>query len=95
MEAIKAHKEKKSPKHENDLPMEIQQQVYTKFMQKHCEKWLKDKIPALDGETPIQAVKTEEGKRKVIDLLKSFENIEEHNRKEGRPHYDISGCGRG
>ena len=29
-------------------------------------------------------------KRKVIELLKSFENIEEHNRKEGRPYYDLS-----
>ena len=70
--------------------MEIQQQVYTQFMRKHSEKWLKDKIPALDGRTPLQAVKTEEGKRKVIELLKSFENIEEHNRKEGRPFYDMS-----
>jgi hypothetical protein len=70
--------------------MEIQQQVYIKFMQKHCEKWLQEKIPALDGRTPMQAVKTEEGRKKVIELLKSFENIEEHNRKEGRPYYDLS-----
>jgi hypothetical protein len=90
MEAIESCKESSTEEPVNALPMEIQQEVYTKFMQKHCEKWLKDKIPALDGRTPIQAIKTEEGKRKVIDLLKSFENIEEHNRQEGRPHYDIS-----
>lgn len=90
MEAMKSVKDSALEKPKNELPMELQQQVYTQFMQKHCEKWLKDKIPALDGRTPMQAIKTEEGKRKVIDLLKSFENIEEHNRKEGRPHYDLS-----
>lgn len=90
MEAMKSYKESSPEKPKNELPMEIQQQVYTQFMQKHCEKWLKDKIPALDGRTPMQAVKTEEGKRKVIELLKSFENSEEHNKKEGRPYYDIS-----
>jgi hypothetical protein len=70
--------------------MEVQQQVYTNFMQKHCEKWIKEKIPALGGCTPLQSVKTEEGKNKVIELLKSFENIEEHNKREGRPFYDLS-----
>jgi hypothetical protein len=90
MEAMKSVKEGPLEKPENELPLEIQQQIYPKFMQKHCENWLKDKIPALDGRTPMQAVKTEEGKRKVIELLKSFENIEEHNRKEGRPYYDLS-----
>jgi hypothetical protein len=63
MEAIKSMEESSIEKPENELPLEIQQQVYTHFMQKHCEKWLKDKIPALAGRTPMQAVKTEEGKR--------------------------------
>ena len=90
LEAMKSHKESSTAKPENELPMELQQKVHAQFMQKHCEKWLKDKIPALGGRTPMQTVKTEEGRRKVIDLLKSFENIEELNRQEGRPHYDIS-----
>jgi len=38
----------------------------------------------------VAAVKTEEGKRMVIELLKSIENSEEHNKKHGRPFYDIS-----
>jgi hypothetical protein len=46
--------------------------------------------PALDGRTPMQAIKTEEGRKKVTELLKSIENSEEHNKKEGRPFYDIS-----
>ena len=90
MEAMKTLKESPHAKHENELPMEIQQQFYTQFMQKHSEKWLNDKIPALGGQTPVQAVKSEEGRKKVIELLKLFENGEEYNKKEGRPYYDLS-----
>lgn len=90
MQALKSHEGKPEKKTENEIPMEIQQQLYTQFMQKHSEKWLKEKIPALDGKTPFQAIKTEDGKRKVIELLKSFENTEEHNKREDRPFYDLS-----
>lgn len=90
MEAMKSLKESPPAKHGNELPMEIQQQFYAQFMQKHCETWLKDRIPALGGQTPIQAVKTEEGRKKVIELLKLFENSEEYNKKEGSPYYDLS-----
>lgn len=90
VQALKSHKEKPEEKTENTVPMEIQQEVYTRFMQKHCEKWVNEKIPALGGYTPLQAVKTEEGMKKLIELLKSFENMEEHNKREGRPFYDLS-----
>jgi len=90
MEAIKSHKGKSQKSTETDLPMELQQQIYTQFMQKHCEKWINEKIPALDGKTPVQAARTYEGKKKVIDLLKLFENGEERNKKEGRPYYDLT-----
>lgn len=90
MEAIKAHKEKSTKTPENALPLEIQQQFYNQYMQKHYEKLLNDKIPILDGKTPVQAVKSVEGRQKVIDLLKLFENGEARNKKEGRPCYDLS-----
>ncbi len=90
VEAIKAHREKSPEPVENDIPMDIQQQFYTKFMDDHYEKWFKDKIPTLDNKTPLEAIKTEEGKQKVIDLLKFYENGEEQHRKKGRPSYDLS-----
>lgn len=90
MQAIKAHKGKPEKETENKIPMEIQQALYTQFMQKHYEKWLMEKIPALDGKTPLQAIKTAEGREKVAELLKMFENSEEHNKREGRPFYDLS-----
>lgn len=89
-DAIKSLKDTSAEKSVNELPMEVQQELYTQFMQKHSEKWLNDKIPALNGKTPFEAVKTEDGKKKVIELLKDFENREEHNKREGRPYFDLS-----
>lgn len=90
MQALKSFKEKPEKKEKNEIPMDVQQQLYTQFMEKHSKKWLKEKIPALNGKTPTQAVKTEEGRRKVTELLKTFENSQEHNKREGRPFYDLS-----
>lgn len=39
----------------------------------HMERWVTEKIPALGGQTPIQAVKTSEGKEMVEALLMQFE----------------------
>jgi hypothetical protein len=70
--------------------MEIQQQLYSQFMQNYYEKWFSEKIPALDNKTPVEAIKTEEGKEKVIELLKLYENLEERKKGEARPHYDLA-----
>jgi hypothetical protein len=40
--------------------------------------------------SPRKAVQTEEGRRKVDDLLKSFENTEERKRKSGESFLDLS-----
>ncbi|MBC8413576.1 SEC-C domain-containing protein [bacterium] len=90
MEALKEYEKKPQSKPENEIPMEVQQKLYTEFQQKHCEKWIKEPVPALNGKTPQQAVKTKAGKAEVIELLKFFENAEERNKKNGAPYYDIS-----
>ncbi len=48
------------------------------------------KIPALGGKTPKQAVRSKKGKEQVKDLLKSFENKEEHKKLNGKPSCDLS-----
>ena len=90
MEALKDYEKKTHEEPKNKIPLDIQQQVYSQFMKNHCEKWMKQKLPALDGKTPEQAVKTKEGRRRVVEILKSFENNEEHNKREGNPFYDLS-----
>ena len=79
-----------TPKQEDDIPLELQQQFYNQFMQSHYERWFQDKIPALDNKTPLEAIKTKQGKEKVIELLKLYENGEERNKLELRPYYDLS-----
>jgi hypothetical protein len=59
-------------------------------MEKHYEKWLDMKLPALDGKTPRQAVKNAAGRRKLEELLKQFENDEERNHKDGKYAYDVN-----
>lgn len=90
VQAMKSLKDKPARKPTTEIPMELQQELYAKFMEKHCRKWIRDKIPALDGKTPKQAVQSTVGKEKVRELLKSFENSEEHNKRDGRPFYDLS-----
>jgi hypothetical protein len=82
-------KEKPSQKPLSDIPFEVRRQIYTRFMEKHCKKWVTEKIPALGGKTPKQAVRSKKGKEQVKELLKSFENTEERNKKAGEPYYDL------
>lgn len=75
---------------ESEIPIEIQQGIMNKFLTEHYEKWLSEKLPALKGKTPLEAIKTKKGKQQVMELLKFFENGEEKNKEKGMPHYDIS-----
>jgi hypothetical protein len=55
-----------------------------------CGSGKKYKIPMLDGKTPLEAVKTEAGRRRVVEILKDIENAEERNKKSGGAYFDIS-----
>jgi hypothetical protein len=83
-------KDRPSQKPPSDIPFEVQQQVYTKFMERHSREWLTERIPALGGKKPKQAIRTRKGREQVKELLKLFENTEEHNRKAGKAYYDLS-----
>jgi hypothetical protein len=85
MEAIKAHKEQ-SPEHEDDLPMEVQQQLYSQFMQNYHENGLVKKSQPLTTRLLWKLSRL----KKVIELLKLYENVEERKKGEGRPHYDLA-----
>lgn len=77
-------------KEEDELSPEVVEMLHQKFMDDHYTKWMTEKIPALDGKTPKQAVRSTKGKEQVIALLKSIENTEEWNKQNGRPYYDIT-----
>jgi hypothetical protein len=51
---------------------EVKAQLQT-MQRKHMESWIAEKIPALGNKTPVQAVKTREGREMVESLLVQFE----------------------
>lgn len=83
-------KVKDRPRKETKIPLEFEQEFYDKFMRQHMEKWLTEKIPALDNKTPFASIKTKKGRARVVDLLKSFENTEAQKKRDGRPYYNLS-----
>ncbi len=63
------------------VPTELVQQV----LESHYKGWVEDHIPALEGRTPREAVRTPEGREAVIGLLKLYEEGEARAaRAEGR-----------
>ncbi|GFP25213.1 hypothetical protein HKBW3S25_00671, partial [Candidatus Hakubella thermalkaliphila] len=54
------------------------------------QKWIDQPVPALGGKTPREAVRSKRGKKKVEELLKFFENIEERRRRAGESWYDVN-----
>ena len=56
----------------SELPDGFHQQLYEQIYR----DWADEPIPALAGRTPRQALETREGRRRVIDLLESYERGE-------------------
>ncbi|HYM11506.1 MAG TPA: SEC-C metal-binding domain-containing protein [Bryobacterales bacterium] len=79
-----------APPEKNPIPFEIQQQLLTKYKDKHYGQWPDTPLPALGGKTPREAMRTRGGREQVLTLVKLLENTEEHNRQAGEPWYDFS-----
>ena len=60
---------------EPDLPPEIADELLRDFKRKHYAEWLDSEIPALDGKSPREAVRTKAG-RAAVELL--IEECEHH-----------------
>jgi hypothetical protein len=74
----------------DEIPPEVRHKLITEYMEQHTAKWPDMAIPALDGNTPRQAVKTAVGRLKVAALLRDFENLEGHKRQTGEPYCDVA-----
>ncbi len=73
----------------DEIPPEVRHKLVTEVMEQRAAKWPDMELPALDGKTPRQAVKTAGGRLKVAALLRDFENLEAHIRRAGEPFYDV------
>ena len=84
---------KRKPKEDSSFQDEALQEkflpFYSKMMEEWAIQWVEEKIPALDGKTPREAVMTPEGRREVEEFLKDWENMEERKRRDGDPYIDI------
>jgi hypothetical protein len=54
------------------------------FKQRHYGEWTDHPIPALQGKTPREAIRTAQGRTAVEVLLKDFENREQRSPPEAR-----------
>ena len=58
----------------DEIPEAVQAQLLAPVLQQHIESWIDERIPALNGKTPRQAVKTKAGRDKVVAMLRDQEN---------------------
>lgn len=84
------YKDKHSTGNKDNLPSNnLQEDQLYREMDSYYEKWIYTPLDALDGLTPVKAMKTSRGKEKLENVLKELESIYEHARKVGEPFYDI------
>jgi hypothetical protein len=74
---------------EREMPEEVREQVAS-YLEDHYRRWLDMKLPALDGNTPRKAMRTPQGRKQVIAVLKDIENGEDRKRQAGEPFYDVT-----
>ena len=74
-----------------DIPEDMQRQIIHQYLAKHYETWPGIPLPALGGESPLEAVKTQKGRPKVIELLKSIDQLEARRIEQtGGEPFDVS-----
>jgi hypothetical protein len=79
------------PLPEADIPQEVQRQIIHQYLAKHYETWPEIALPALEGKSPLEAVKIKQLRPAVIELLKSIDQLEAHriDQTGGEP-FDVS-----
>lgn len=89
-QAIEELKNKESDDEEDIKPIAPEfKELGKKFLENYYKDWCDMKIPMLGNKTPREAIKTEEGKKLVNDLLLDFENTELHKKREGLDHVPV------
>jgi len=77
------------PKPPSDIPLEVQQQLLAKLMERHWRKWLTEKIPAL-AEKPRNRPSAARKARNKSENSSSHSRIWKSTTKAGKDYYDFS-----
>jgi hypothetical protein len=72
------------------IPPDVERELVLQMKTEHYAKWPDMPLGAVDGKTARQAVKTEAGRRAVLELIRTMENLEEKERKDGRAAFDFT-----
>jgi Protein of unknown function (DUF2384) len=72
------------------VPSEDERRAILEFKARHYATWPDERLPALKGRTPRQAMRTAAGRAAVLDLIRDMENGEAREAKSGQPTFDFS-----
>jgi len=87
----KKARESVKPEKPAEIPPEVKHQVIHDYLLKHYQSWPTVPLPALNGKTPRQAVRSKKGREQVVELLKSIEQREQRrNLETGDEPFDIA-----
>lgn len=82
--------DKKGKIQQNEIDEPVREMLRKKFLEDHYRRWVDMPIGSLEGMTPREASKTQEGKEKLKEVLKVVENAEERRHRAGELSYDVN-----
>ena len=88
MKELRRHRPKYPPT-EREEPEVEEAGAVRELYDRHYQDWLDRPVPALANRTPRAAAKSRVWRRKLVDLLKQFENMTARGALHGRPGYDF------
>jgi hypothetical protein len=79
------------PLPEPDIPKDVQRQIIHQYLANHYETWPEIPLPALQGKSPLEAVKDKQLRPAVVELLKSIDQLEARRiGQTGGEPFDVS-----
>jgi hypothetical protein len=72
------------------VPPEVEREAIREVKAEYYAKWVDERLPALGGKTPREALATESGRTAVIGLLRTIENLEAREARQGHAAFDVS-----
>lgn len=74
--ALRDHRERgdRQRPEPDDVPDDVERELVGQYLQEHYRRWLDAPLPALGGQTPRKAARTDRGRTQVDALLKDIEN---------------------
>ena len=76
---------------DDDVLPEVPADVLRQYYDQHYREWIDMPLPAFDGRSPKEAVRTKRGEDEVVAMLKTLENMESRRSNAAdEPPYDFS-----